>query len=356
MYGTHSATDLLSVTNQSIADFGEENVAQSFAAELAAHNALVANMLAELCSFGDEQITMYGGASDIVAIDTDEFGLSDAQKPATGVNVGFPLRNWDVTLQWTRLWMTMNTPADAAKSLDAAKTADLKAIQRSIRRAIYTSTNNLTYVDRRSRNMAVLPIRAFLNADATTIPVGPNGEAFVGASHTHYLATASLVAANVSALISTVTEHSIDGEVRLYVNAADEAAIRAMTANFTPYYDSRITPATNAAAGNGALNVTNTNNRAIGVFNNAEVWVKPWVLASYPVAIRLGGTGVKPIRARTRTGTLTGLGAFEMRYEHEHYPLRADVMSREIGFAPHDRASVATLFTAGASYTIPASF
>ncbi len=355
MYGTHSITDLLAVTNQSIAQFGEGSVAEAFAAELTAHNGLVANMLQELTSFGDEQITMYGGSSDIVAVDTDEFGRSDAQKPATGVNVGFPLRNWDVTLQWTRLYMETHTPADAAKTLDAAKVADLKAIQRAIRRALYTPTNNLTFVDRRSNNMAVLPVRALLNADSGAVPVGPNGETFDGATHTHYLATASLVAANVSALIATVTEHEAGGEVRLYINAADEAAIRAMTSNFTPYFDSRITPANNVAAGNAALNVQNTNNRAIGIFNNAEVWVKPWVLASYLVAMRVGSS-IKPLRARTRTGSLTGLGEFALRFEHEHYPLRSETMSREIGFGVHNRAAAAVLYTGGGAYSAPASF
>jgi len=355
MYGTHSVTDLLGVTNQTVAQFGENLVADAFAAELAAHNVLTANMLAELCDFGDEQINTYGGQSEIVAIDTDEFGSSDAQKTGTGTNIGFPLRNWDVTLQWTRLYMEMNTPADLAKTLNDAKVADLKAIQRGIRRALYTSTNNLAYVDVRSKNRATLPIRALLNGDGTLVPAGPNGDAFATA-HNHYLGTASLTAANVSALITTVQEHGLGGELRLYINGAQEAAIRAMTANFTPYYDSRITMGSATATAAGTLQVANTGNRAIGIFDAAEVWVKPWVLASYPVAIRLGGTGNKPIRARTRTGALTGLGAFDLRFADENYPLRTEVMSREIGFGIHERADAAVLFTAGASYTIPATF
>lgn len=89
MFGTHSQTDLLSVTT-SIATFGESDLALDFAAELAAHNGIVANMLGDLCSFGSEQIAGYGGTNEMVAYDVDEFGQSDAQKPGVPTTIGFP--------------------------------------------------------------------------------------------------------------------------------------------------------------------------------------------------------------------------------------------------------------------------
>jgi hypothetical protein len=356
-YGTHQIADLLAVSTATIADIegAEQAIAEAFAAELAAHNALVADMLREIADVGNEQMLGYGGSSDITAVELDEFGISDAQKSAVGANVGFPLRQWDVTLQWTRLYMQTRTPQDIAKAFDGARTADLKAIQRAIRRALLTSTNNTTYIDRRMNTAVTLPIRALLNADGQVIPVGPNGEAFVGGSHTHYLATASLVAANVSALLTTVAEHQSGGIVRLAINAADEAAIRAMTANFTALQFASTVPATTTTYAEGELDLSNASNRLIGYFNGYEVWVKPWVMASYPIAYRVGGNQ-KPLRARTRTGTLTGLGAFDLRYEHEHYPLRAEIMSREIGFGVHGRDAAAVLYTGGGAYVIPSSF
>ena len=359
MFGTHAVTsdDLLQVTNQTVLTFGEDRVAQAFAAELAVHNRLVEEMLRELCSVGAEQLDTYGGGGEIIAIELDEFSVADAQKPAPpSTNVGFPLGYHGVTLQWTRLYLMQATPAEMARTFQDARTADLKAIQRKIRRALYTPTNNLTYQDRRMRNKPTLPVRALLNADGGVIPIGPNGETFNGGTHTHYLATASLAAANVSALISTVREHGVDGELRLYINQANEAAIRAMP-NFTPYTDRRLTQPNNIVTANGvALDTMNVNNRAIGLFDDAEVFVKPWVLANYPIALRANGTGEKPIRARTRTGTLTGLGAFDLRAEDEKYPLRASVMDREIGFGVHNRAAAAVLQTNNGTYTAPASF
>ncbi len=349
-YGTLSVTDLLAATGQTIANFGEDNAFQAINEGLAAHNRVVQSMVGELISVTSERLGRYGTVSDGEMIEIDEFGAPDTQKLAAGANVGWPLRKQSYAIQWTRTYMLTHTPAELAAQFDGAAAADIRRIRRDIARAWFTPTNNLTYVDALT-DRAVLPIRAFLNADGAGIPYGPNGETFDGATHTHFLGTASLVAANVVSLIETVVEHGAGGAVRLYINRAQEAAVRAM-ANFVAYTDARIINGANVTSANGSLDQANLVNRAIGVFDSAEVWVKPWVPANY-MAVADVSTPMKPLRLRTRTGTLQGLGAFRIEADHEHYPLRAQTMEREYGIAAWTRWNGAALQTNNATYTNP---
>lgn len=350
-YGTLGVSDLLAATGQSIADYGEDRAYEALANGLAAHNALVKDMVTELCEVTSDRLSRFGTTGGGEMVEVDEYGAADTQKSVPGSNVGFPLRKQQYAVQWTNTFMLTNTPAELAGQFTAGSDADLRRIQRDIARALFKPTNNLTYVDRLT-DLAVLPIRAFLNADSTGIPYGPNGEVFDGTTHTHYLGTASLVAANVSALIETVVEHGVGGGVRLFINRAQEAAIRAMTSNFTAYTDTRIIYADTVTRASGANDVTLLYNKSIGIFDAAEVWIKPWVPAGY-LFVADTNTPMKPLRLRTRTGTLDGLGALRIAAEHSHYPLYAKTMEREYGISPWTRWNGAALFTTNATYANP---
>jgi hypothetical protein len=341
----------LAATGQTIADYGEDNAFGAIANGLAAHNRLVADMVTTLCDVTAERLSRYGAPGAMDMVDLDEGGAPDTQKILPGANVGWPLRKTGVAIQWTRTYMQTHTPAELAGQFDAAKDADIRRLQRDIARAIFKPTNNLTYIDALTDN-AVLPIRALLNADSTGIPYGPNGEVFDGSTHTHYLGTASMTAANVSALIETVVEHGVGGGMKLFINRAQEAAIRGFTSNFTAYIDARITPPTTAAYAGGSLNTTDLYNRAIGVFDAAEVWIKPWVPANYLFATDTSSPQ-KPLRIRTRSGTMEGLGALSIAADHEHYPLRAQTMDREFGIAAWTRWNGAALYISNATYANP---
>jgi hypothetical protein len=65
------------------------------------------------------------------------------------------------------------------------------------------------------------------------------------------------------------------------------------------------------------------------------------------------GGAQKPIAVRTRTGSLSGAGAFRILAEHEHYPLRARHMGREFGIGVVGRHKAAVLRSNNASYAIP---
>jgi hypothetical protein len=279
----------------------------------------------------------------------DEFGRSDAQKVAAGVTVGFPLDNNDINLQWTRTYFENATGAEVAAQTQSAIDAHRNAIIRDIKIAVFTPTNNSSYIDRRVDSVT-LALKALVNADSAAIPTGPNGEVFDGATHTHYLARAggAVAASDVVALLETNREHFATGNQYLYINRAQEATIRGFTANFTAYLDARIVGADTANQAAGELAPQNLYNRPIGIFDGAEVWVKPWVPASYMFAWIEGAP--KPLVMRERRA-----GSFMLRLmaEDERHPLRARAWEAEYGISVWTRTNGAVLFTGNTSYTTP---
>lgn len=342
-YGTLSVLDTLASSQQTIAAFGEDNAFSAIAAMLAAHNAQVAEMTADLMETTTDRQRRYGGDDSMAMDEVDEYGTADAQKITAGVTVGFPLRLYSISLQWTRKYFENALGAEVAAQAIAARDADMKALQREMKRAIFKPTN-ATFVDRLVDNVS-LAVKAFVNNDGAAVPVGPNGETFAG-THNHYLGTASFVAANLTSLIETVVEHHNVGQVKVYINRAQEAAIRAFT-GFTAYLDARIIPGSATTSATSTLDNSNLYNRSIGLFGGAEIWVKPWMPAGYVFAFVDGGP--RPLVYRQRR---PGAG-FELDYEDEAHPLRAKGWSREFGIGVWRRTAGAVLDTVNASYTAP---
>jgi hypothetical protein len=348
-YGTLTTFDSLAASQATIAQIGEDSAWAGIAARLAAANALEREMLGDLVEITTDRQRRYGGGGDTVMDEVGEFGRSDAQKPAAGVTVGFPLRLYQVNIQWTRKFFENATGAQLAAAINDTLSADRLLIQRQIKRALFTPTN-VTFKDRLV-DWVDLPVKALVNADSAEIPVGPNGETFDGATHTHYLGSAALDAAAVNAVILAVAEHTAMGDGYLYIARGNETAFRALT-GFTPYYDMRVNPGANAAQGTAALDPLNLNDRAIGIWNggtgSVEVWVKPWVPASYVFSF-LEDVPV-PVVIRRRNG---GSGNLELEYEDEVHPLRARSYFREFGAGVWTRTNGAVLYTANATYAAP---
>jgi hypothetical protein len=201
-------------------------------------------------------------------------------------------------------------------------------------------------------NGLLLPVKAFLNADSAPIPLGPNGEVFNAATHTHYLGVTtggSPTQAEVYSLIETVIEHYATGQPMLYINRADETKVRAF-AGFQPYFDSRVTAAETITRGNAGLNPIALYNRAIGILDGAECWVKPWLPASYMFAYMSGAP--KPLVLRQEPNSPAGL---RMMADNEQFPLRANTMQRVTGVGVWSRPNGAVLDTTTGSgtYTVP---
>lgn len=356
-YGTLAALDTLaSLSNTTVADFGEDNAFREIDAALAAHNAIEQELLAEFVERTTDRLRRYGSSDAMNMEELDEFGRADAQKISAGATVGFPLRLYGLSIQWTRKYLQNATGEELAKQTVAAMDADSKVIQREIKRAIFNPTN-ATVLDRLVDNVS-LDIKRLINADGASIPLGPNGEAFDGATHTHYLftAAASLAAADMNSLIETVIEHHPSGQALVYINRAQEVAVRGLT-GFTAYLDVRLTPGGGATGvqANSSLTSFNVNDRAIGIYSaggvSAEIHVKPWVPSGYIFAWVRGAP--VPMVMRTRNA---GGGNFELVADDELHPLRARSWERECGFSVWTRSNGAVLFVdagSAGSYVAP---
>lgn len=348
-FGTLSVLEDLAAVNDPVAG-NEEEIARRFAEALDIHNALVNDMLSDLAIYTSDAQIPYGGSDAAIMQEVDEWGTADASKATALGNLGLPLRNYESTIQWTRLYFEQVSVAELAAQLDAHALADVQNFQRILRAVIFKNTNTTGFYDRRQTKLT-FDLKALLNADSQAIPISPSGATFDGSTHTHYLANATYTASYLQGLIDTVVEHGVEGEVQVFINKADEATTRGFT-GFAPYLDARVTVTGANQIGNQSLDVRNPDNRAIGVFGGAEVWVKSWVPQNYQVVLDVGGSQ-KPLAVRTRTGSLSGSGAFQIRAEHEHYPLRARHMGREFGIGVVGRHKAAVGRSNNASYAIP---
>jgi hypothetical protein len=351
-YGTTTTLDTLeTIRDTTVIQFGEQRIYEAVQNELDIVNA---QLNAAMDSFAertqDNMRADDGAIADMEMVEVDEFGTPDTQKTAQPTeNYGFPLRRFEISLQWTRSAFERMTPAEIANTVNAAIKADRKRVYRDLKRALFAPTN-YTFIDKWGRKAKlVIPVKALANADGWVHPFGPNGEVFAGGSHNHYMGTASLVAANVTALWQNVAEHYTSGQMVIYINQAQEAALRAMTSNFTAFPLQNIQYPTSATLATGpALTAFNTYNRAIGMFDQAVVWVKPWVPSGYLYAFNTGARKVLALRTPDNAPA-----DFRLVYEDETHPLRARIFQREYGMAVQERLAAAVLYTGNATYAAP---
>lgn len=344
--GTHSLGDLLAVQNTTIIQYGMEPIIEIVQNDLDVHNGLATSMVADLAEVTGDAMRATGESDPIELVEVDEFGRSQTQKPAGAGNLGIPLRMFQAAIGWTRKWFERKTPADLARVQLAVQKAHKVRIIRQIKRAIFVSAN-YSFRDFLATRV-VLPVKRFLNADGMAIPDGPNGETFNAATHTHYLASAALDVTAARALIRTVVEHGHGQAVRVVINQADEAAWSAL-AGFKAYVDPRLALSANVdRVESPRLDITRLNNRAIGIFEGAEVWVKSWGIANY--AFCYDNAGPKPLAIRTRNGQTTNL---RPAAQLEAFPLHAEYMEDEFDVAVVTRTNGAVLYHAGGAYVDP---
>ena len=276
-----------------------------------------------------------------------------------GVRHRLPLRDYQYALGWTRKYFETHTVADMAIQLSTAQTADVKGIKRRILEALFRATN-YTFVDRLD-NSQDLPVKALMNADGTAIPIDQYGTTFNGATHTHLVGRAggALAASDLTALVDNVVEHGVGGgRVVLYMNQANEAAVRAFTANFDSFQAPMISPGPGSTAdvvdGGRRDDPYQIDDKPIGIWDGyVVVWIKPWMPANYFMAILEGGNAGNGPVLRYRYRGLNGYGTLRMVADHDHFPLRARHTEREFGVGVWNRLGAAILYSGNTSYAAP---
>jgi len=350
-YGTLATLDTLASSLQSVALIGEGKAFASIDIALQAHNRIMREIMGDFVEVTTDRMRRYGGSAAIDFDELDEYGTPDAQKIAAGVNVGFPLRLYGTALQWTRKYFQNATGAELAAQFTSLMDADRRLVIREIKKALFRPAN-YTSTDRLVDNLSAitLPVKALVNADGAAIPNGPNGEVFDGTVHTHYLAVNGLTPASLQAAVETVIEHFATGMPCIYINRADEAAIRAFgIADFQPLYDTRLTVTNQTTYQNGELDPMALYNRQIGLFHGAEIWVKPWMVPGYQLCWVRGVP--PPLCLRERN---TGSADMVIAAEDEEHPLRARFVEREFGVGTFNRVGAAILNSTNVGYTQPA--
>lgn len=350
-YGTLSVSDLLA-TQATVVQLGEDVVFESIDIALQAHNTLLREKYATLVDFTTDRARRYGGGDQGTMDQVDEFGSADAQKISAGSRVEFPMYLYQYPVQWTRKYLQNAEAREFAEQFVGAQDAHIRAIDKGIRSALFNPTN-ATVIDKLRDNLS-LAVKRLVNADSAPIPTAFDGTTFTASSHTHYLFTASttIAAADLTALATTVLEHYQIGQLKIYINVAQQTEVAALT-GFIPITPTFVTPAYTSAAIVQDYNTMTPNNRLIGYYgpNYAEVWTKIWMPAGYVFAFM--DNQMKPLAMRTRN---PGSEALVLGGEDEEFPLRCRVLEAEFGIGVWNRVNGAVLFrdaSAAGAYVAP---
>lgn len=357
-YGSHNLLDTLAtIDNANVFDYGEDDLYDHISDLVAIHNELVDDMTGFFVERTTQRIARLGAdTATMEMIEVDEYGTADTQKVAvTGYDIGWPLRDYQVAVGWTRRYFQQKTPADIAKDFIASRDADLNNIRRNLLRALYRATN-YSFIDR-FVDSVTLPVKALINADGSAIPIDEFGATFNGGTHTHLVGYASgaVAAADITALINNVVEHGVNGgEMRLLINKAQAATVMGFSSNFDGFQAPLLDPGPGSTAdvveGGKKTSPYQIDDKPIGVWDGyVPVWIKPWVPANYYSAVLVGGGGGEVLRWRTRPG----FGDFGLLFEDENYPMRGQWFSREFGIGVWNRFAAAHLYGGGTSYVQP---
>lgn len=345
--GTYTIADLLSnrdAAEARVIDYTPEALIQPLNDALAAHNAQVQDMMSDLVARTTERTGTYGVQQDAEMVEADEFTRAPTQKGQAKGSVGWPLGKKQFALGWTNDYFIRTTVKDMVEKQILAQRAHVNALRRGVRDALFGPTNYTAYerYDVEAYDQA-LSIKRLLNADGDPIPINRNAASFNGATHSHYIGTTSTSGAGLNtalmSLVDDVIEHDHGGAVRIYINRAQEATVRALD-GFTAYLAPGIIAGITADRAAGTLDTTRLDNRAIGQFHGAEVWTKPWMPAAYYFAFDSSDSR-KPLRMREPVERqLRGL---RRAAELNTFPLHAQYMEAHFGFGAWTRTNGAIL-------------
>lgn len=328
---------------QTVQVYGVDEFAAAVQRELQAHDANVRDMVSSVSVATTARLWTASAGISKEMFEADEYSQVPTQKQLAGYNMGAPLRKRQISVGWTREYFRRKTVAQMSAELFACEEAHILMLYRDLRRALYYSAN-YTFTERLEDPLINIPVKRLINADGTVIEVGPNGEIYNGATHTHYVGNATLTAAAVQSTINTVLEHRVTAGLRTVISQTDRTAFEAL-AGFKPYPDPRIQfYATDQ--NRQTIDLTRMNNLAIGTFSASEVWVKPWAIPNY---VLVYDTTRPPLVYRTREADL----ALNTAGEFDAFPLHTQFLESHYGFAVRNRLSAAILNFSNASYTDP---
>jgi hypothetical protein len=349
--GIYTLEDLLAQRFTPASDFGLDKIADAIQARLDWLNGQVNDQMGLLAETSDDVRRVWGGNAAFEMKEVDEYGEARTQKATSGVEVNFPLRKFSVSTGWTADFMRRATPRDLALSVIGIENAYLERLQAEIKFALYNADNySITdkFGDRTS-----LSVKAFLNADSANIPDAPDGTSFDGSSHSHYNGTATLAVADIDDLIDDVIEHGNTKGVMLVIPAGMVSTLEGLASTkFVKLTSALLVPASDSIHAVSRIDPeADLNNVLVGYWDGrVPVVTRSWAVAGFIVCVAAGAAEKPLVRRVDRIESLRGLIP---TVEYGLHPLTAKSYEAFVGFGAWNRAAVAVLDTANASYTEP---
>lgn len=359
LFGTLTSFDTLKSSNQTIAQFGEDRAWDGIASLLNIFNLQRNEIIKDMVDTTTSRLRRYGGAPRMRLQRTDEFGTPNVQKGKLPAPIGFPLEKYEIAVQYTRTYFKTKKAAEFAAQIEMVMTASMTAMIGNIKAAIFGATN-FNFVDYLVDHLDyqfTLPIKALINADGQPIPPGPNGEFFDGTTHNHYLASAGMTNSWLASVVETVLEHTNVGNAIMWIARGDAATVSVLP-DFKELVYTTTEKATVQEYGEGSLDPNKLNNRQIGWFRGAAVWVKPYMVSGY-VFVYMANNGRQPLVMRVRGedpdggNAVEGAGDLQLVYQAESHPLRATGWEQEYGISVWNRTNAAVGYFGGVNYVIP---
>lgn len=344
-FGILQRSDLMS-QGLLLRDIGEDRLWQYLDYQLSAYNAVMKELTSLLTFETERPITRFGAGGRMYMLPADEFSRPDAQKLSPGYQLGFPITQYQIGLGWTREYFRRRPAKEWAEEVDSMTGADEAMQIDNIRSALFNPTNS-TFHD---PDFGDLAVKALLNADSLFIP-GYNGVTFNPASHTHYLVSGntSPTLANLQAMKLHVTEHGHRGQLVLYINDAQDPAIRALTGFVAKQQIGIVDPL-------GKFAVVQDEN-AIGRIEDMEVRVRNWVPAAYMFVFNEYGPNSNQNPLARRISPFpedNDLRIVATTDTADKFPLTAEYAERWFGVAAKNRSNgVVMQIKASGSYDIP---
>lgn len=389
----NNTLDALRVFNGTVIDYDRDLLTTQIAMILQAQNSLTAEQLSMFAEVSPERFIRQGAQATMAMEDVDFNGIPSAQKIfVTGSEQGWPLRRKAIGLQWSSEVLRAMPMSIFATQIAALLTADQVQVAKSLRNAIFYPTNR-TFIDRATDSYA-LPLKALLNADSVQPPPNAYGTVFAGATHTHYMYPTSGNGDTITANSTTAWNNNASvadkanllGEVlqNLREHYTQGSAVILCSTTEAPYFTTRVNTSIipgfaaleyntsiieqsitrdRASMALGSYDFQNTYNRFLGVFDGAEVWVKPWMPAGYLFAY--DPMQPKPVQIRipknqtpgTSVAGQNSLGGGDLRLvlEYDQFPLMAQAMVRDYGMAASSERwnGVAVYLNSASAYTAP---
>lgn len=346
--GTHTLADLVKMKNQTVVQYGYEAVQDIVEAELEAHNAIRDQMVEDYAETTTRPTEPEGTGQMLQGTMTkvDSQARVRTQRNGMPEKVSFPVERSQFAIGFDADFLRGASVAEVATRALAVFKADATDLINQLKYALFNPVN-YTFYDELNDDMP-LSIKALFNGDGVVPANGPNSEIFAG-THNHYMTAAAWNETAADSLVLNVAEHNGSANVRLHINVAQESATRAFT-GFYPILDARVVPSSTTAYAQGSLNTGNRGNRLIGIYNNCEVWVKPWVPSGYILAVDVGSASKV---ARIRIPEDANRQGLRMVAETVLFPLQSKTWEIIRGVGIKTRSAAAVLQITGGAYTSP---